>query len=115
MSKDGLDASDLEITSDSKFIFAGLRGHGQNFDRIARYHIQDDGHAKLLGLTQADKIPWGLALSPDGKYLLVSATTGATLTAYRITNEGDLMKVASLSWDAEIADLLTLVITPRKN
>lgn len=111
MSKEGLSASDLEITPDGKFIFAGLRGHSQNFDRIARYRVGEDGHAELLGLTPADKIPWGLALSPDGKHLLVSATTGATLTAYRITSEGDLEKAASLSWDAEISDLLTLAAT----
>jgi 6-phosphogluconolactonase (cycloisomerase 2 family) len=108
MSKDGLTASDLEITPDGKFIFAGVRGHSQNFDRIARYRVGEAGKVELLGLTPADKIPWGLALSPDGKYLLVSATTGATLSAYRITTEGGLEKAASLSWDAEISDLLTL-------
>jgi len=111
MSKEGLSASDLEITPDGKFIFAGLRGHRQDFDRIARYRVGEDGKAELLGLTPADKVPWGLALSPDGKYLLVSATTGATLTAYRITSEGDLEKAASLSWDAEISDLVTLAAT----
>ncbi|MDA0810307.1 MAG: beta-propeller fold lactonase family protein [Planctomycetota bacterium] len=108
MSKDGLSASDLEITPDGKFIFAGLRGHSQNFDRIARYRVREDGQAELLGLTTADKIPWGLTLSPDGNYLLVSAYNGATLTAYRITTQGDLEKVASLPWDAQISDLLTL-------
>jgi hypothetical protein len=66
----------------------------------------------LLGLTPADKIPWGLALSPDGRYLLVSAYNGATLTGYRITNEGDLVKAGSLTWDAEISDLLTLATVP---
>ena len=108
MSKEGLSASDLEITPDGKFIFAGLRGHSQDFDRIARYRVREDGQAELLGLTTADKIPWGLTLSPDGNYLLVSAYTGATLTAYRITTQGDLEKVASLPWDAQISDLLTL-------
>jgi 6-phosphogluconolactonase (cycloisomerase 2 family) len=108
MSKDGLSASDLEITPDGKFIFAGLRGHSQDFDRIVRYRVREDGQAELLGLTPADRIPWGLALSPDAEYLLVSAYNGATLTAYRITSEGALEKAASLSWDAEISDLLTL-------
>jgi 6-phosphogluconolactonase (cycloisomerase 2 family) len=107
MSKEGLSASDLEITPDGKFIFAGLRGHTQDFDRIARYRVRADGQAELLGLTKADKIPWGLALSPDAKYLLVSAYTGATLTAYRITTEGGLEQAASLSWDAQISDLIT--------
>ena len=108
MSKKGLSASDLEITPDGKFIFAGLRGHSQDFDRITRYRVRENGEAELLGLTPTNKIPWGLVISPDGKYLLVSASTGATLTAYRITAEGGLEKAASLSWDAGISDLVTL-------
>jgi hypothetical protein len=115
ISKQGLTASDLEITPDGKFIFAGLRGHTQDFDRITRYRVREDGRAEVLGLTPADKIPWGLALSPDGRYLLVSAYNGATLTGYRITNEGDLVKAGSLTWDAEISDLLTLATAPTQS
>ena len=37
-----------------------------------------------------------------------AAYNGATLTGYRITTEGNLEKAASLSWDAEISDLLAL-------
>jgi 6-phosphogluconolactonase (cycloisomerase 2 family) len=83
-----------------------LRGHRQDFDRISRYRVLEDGKAEFLGLTEADKIPWGLTLSPDGKFLLVSATTGANLTAYRITKEGNLKKVASLAWDERMSDLV---------
>ena len=106
MSKIGLSASDLLITPDGKFLFAGLRGHRQDFDRISRYRVMEDGKAEFLGLTEADKIPWGLTLSPDGKFLLVSATTGASLTAYRISKDGNLKKVASLAWDARMSDLV---------
>ena len=67
----------------------------------------DDGKAEFLGLTEADKIPWGLTLSPDGKFLLVSATNGASLTAYRISSDGNLKKVASLAWDPGMSDLVT--------
>ena len=106
MSKLGLSASDLLITPDGKFLFAGLRGHRQDFDRISRYRVLEDGKAEFIGLTEADKIPWGLTLSPDGKFLLVSATTGASLTAYRISPNGDLKKVASLAWDPGMSDLV---------
>ena len=107
LSKIGLSASDLTITPDGKFLFAGLRGHRQDFDRISRYRVLEDGKAEFIGLTEADKIPWGLTLSPDGKFLLVSATTGASLTAYRISPNGNLKKVASLAWDSGMSDLVT--------
>ena len=58
----------------------------------------------LIGATPA-------AALTDGRYLLVSAYNGATLTAYRITNEGGLETAASLAWDAQISDLLTLPTT----
>ncbi|RCL34574.1 MAG: hypothetical protein DBX00_09585 [Verrucomicrobia bacterium] len=106
MSKIGLSASDLLITPDGKFLFAGLRGHRQEFDRISRYRVLEDGKAEFLGLTEADKIPWGLTLSPDGKFLLVSATAGASLTAYRVSPDGNLKKVASMAWDSRMSDLI---------
>ncbi len=106
MSKIGLSASDLLITPDGKFLFAGLRGHRQDFDRISRYRVLGDGKAEFLGLTEADKIPWGLTLSPDGNFLLVSATTGASLTAYRISPDGNLKKIVSLAWDPRMSDLV---------
>tara|TARA_B100002019_G_scaffold37730_1_gene31539 strand:+ start:7244 stop:8386 length:1143 start_codon:yes stop_codon:yes gene_type:complete len=107
MSKIGLSASDLLITPDGEFLFAGLRGHSQDFDRISRYRVLENGTAEFLGLTKADKTPWGLTLSPDGKFLLVSATTGASLSAYRILKDGDLITVASFSWDEKMSDLVT--------
>ena len=106
MSKIGLSASDLLITPDGKFLYAGLRGHRQDFSRISRYRVLEDGKAEFLGLTEADQVPWGLTLSPDGKFLLVSATTGASLAAYRISKDGNLKRVATLAWDERMSDLV---------
>jgi 6-phosphogluconolactonase len=103
--KQGLSASDIAITPDARFIFAGLRDHKQAFDRISRYRIKSDGQLELLGLTPADRIPWGLTLSPQGGYLLVSAFKGATLTAYSIGDDGNLKRAANLTWDKQISDL----------
>ena len=105
--KDGISNSDLAITPDGKFIFLGIRGHRQDFDRIARYAVKEDGTVKLLGLTPADAIPWGFALSPNGDYLLVSAFKGETLKAYKIEKNGGLTLAASLDWDPQISDLVT--------
>lgn len=105
--KEGISSSDIVITPDGRFLFAGIRGHKQDFDKISRYRIKPNGDVELLGLTPADRIPWGLALSPKGRYLLVTAFQGGTLTAFRIDDAGGLKKAASLKWDRNISDLVT--------
>lgn len=105
--KEGVSSSDILITPDGRFLFAGIRGHQRDFDWISRYRIKPSGDVELLGLTPAGKIPWGLALSPDGRYLLVTAFQGATLTAYRIGAKGELKQAAQLNWDKNITDLVT--------
>jgi len=106
--KQGVSSSDIVITPDARFLFAGIRGHSRDFDWISRYRILSNGEIELLGLTRADKIPWGLALSPDARHLLVTAFQGASLTAYRIAENGGLTKVAHLPWDKQITDLVTV-------
>eukprot|EP00913_Durusdinium_trenchii_P028498 g26726.t1 len=91
-----ISSSDIVITPDGRYIFAGLRGHSCDFDHVSRYRVKPNGDLELLGLTPADKIPWGFAFSPDGRYLLVTAFEGATLTAYAIGDDGGLTKAASL-------------------
>jgi 6-phosphogluconolactonase len=103
--KEGISSSDIVITPDGRFIFAGIRGHARDFDWVARYRVDDKGDVTLLGRTPADKIPWGFTLSPDGGYLAVTAFNGGTITVYRITTEGDLMKAASVECDKNISDI----------
>jgi 6-phosphogluconolactonase len=105
--KQGVSSSDIAITPDGRFLFAGIRGHQRDFDWISRYRVKANGDVELLGLTPADKIPWGLALSPCGQYLMVTAFQGATLTAFAISDDGDLSRVAGLNWDKNISDLVT--------
>jgi 6-phosphogluconolactonase len=106
-SKEGISSSDIVITPDGRFLFAGIRGHSRAYDWVARYRIEKNGEVALLGLTPADKIPWGFALSPDGAFLVVSAFDGATLTAYRIGEAGELDKLATLACDKNISDVVT--------
>lgn len=107
-SKEGVSSSDIVITPNGRFLFAGIRGHKRPFDWISRYRINDEGHLEFLGLTPADKIPWGLALSPDGRFLLATAFEGASLTAYRIGEAGGLTQVGQLKWEKGISDLVTI-------
>ena len=105
--KDGVSSSDIVITPDGRLLFAGIRGHKRDFDWISRYRVKSNGEVELLGLTPADKIPWGLTLSPDGRFLLATAFQGATLTAFKIGDDGNLTRTGSLEWDKNISDVVT--------
>jgi hypothetical protein len=48
-----------------------------------------------------------MLLTATARFLLVSATNGASLTAYRISPDSNLKKVASLVWDARMSDWVT--------
>lgn len=104
--KDGISSSDIVITPDGRFLFAGIRGHGRDFDWITRYRIDQHGGISLIGRTPADKIPWGFTLSPHGEYLFVTASQGTTITAYKVGKEGSLEKVASIPCDQGITDIV---------
>lgn len=95
-------ASDIVITPDGRFVFTGLRGHGVACDFVARFRVGDDGRLDLLGRTPADKLPWGFALSPDGGHLIVATTDGKSITAYRITADGDLARAGRLDCGQKI-------------
>lgn len=103
---EGVTASDIAVTPDGKFLFTGVRGQKQDFDWISRYGIMEDGKVKHLGLTPADDIPWGLALSPSGKYLLATGFGAGTLMAFQIEEGGNLKRVGTLEWDPQISDLV---------
>ena len=106
-SKDGLSASDLVITPDAKFLFSAIRGRRQNFDRLVGYQVQEDGKLKVLGLTETEGVPWGMSLSPNGRYLLVSCFEGESLLGYEIASDGSLRKVGRLELPKYISDLVT--------
>jgi 6-phosphogluconolactonase (cycloisomerase 2 family) len=52
-------------------------------------------------------MPWGFSLSPDGTHLVVTAWVGATISAFRINEKGDLQKVGSLETEKNIFSVTT--------
>lgn len=102
----GVSGSDIVITPNARFLFTGIRGPKHDFDHISRFAIEEDGTVRHLGLTEADAVPWGLALSPDGRHLLASGHRSGTLMAYRIEDNGDLTRVATLDWGKGVTDLI---------
>lgn len=102
----GHSASDIVITEDGKFIFVGIRSTATDFDRIARYRVEDEGDAVFLGMTKVDDVPWGLELSPGGQILLVASAGGKSLVAYLIGDDGDLKDIGRYDWGEKITDLI---------
>jgi len=102
----GVTSSDIVLTPDGRHLYAGIRGHEHAYDFIACYAVGDDGSLAPRGLVPADKIPWGMAISPDGRFLAATGFESATLMVYAIAADGSLTRAATLAIDKQIADLL---------
>ena len=104
---DGVSSSDILLTPDGRFIFAGIRGHKHDFDFIAGYAVQKDGDLRPIGLTPAEKIPWGMTTSPDGRYVVVTGFGEGILTVYQIGDQGKLNRAAQIQIDKKVSDVVT--------
>lgn len=102
----GVTSSDIVITPDGRHLYAGIRGHTHDYDFIACYAVGAAGSVAPRGLVAADKIPWGMAVSPDGRYLAVTGFESATLMVYSIAADGGLTRAATLPWDEKITDVV---------
>ena len=109
----GLSSSDIQITPDGRFVFVGIRDREKEHNSIARYKVKDDKTLAFLGRTPADAVPWGMALSPDGKHLLVTGTLTGTLQVFRIGKDGKLTLVAKHKWGGKVTDLITRSASPK--
>ena len=105
----GASASDCLLSLDGKFLFTGQRSGNETIlpNGINRYRVAKDATLEHLGLTPTGEIPWGLAFSPDGNVLLVTAHGKGILHAFRLTKQGELMPMATLPIDERISDLVT--------
>ena len=93
-----------------RFLYVGVRDFGNSVaDAVHRYEVRENGTLVHQGKTDADAIPWGLQISPDGQHLLVTAAHGETLTAFKIDEQGNLDKVTSIVWGKMIRDIAVVV------
>lgn len=106
--EEGVSSSDILLMPGGTFLYAGIRGHQHDYDFIAGYAVQDDGGLKPIGLTKADKIPWGLTSSPDGNYVIATGFGSGTLMVFKVEDDGSLTRAADLEWDEKISDVVTV-------
>jgi hypothetical protein len=58
------------------------------------------------GLVSADRIPWGMTLSPDGRFLAVTGYEVGSLVLYAIAADGSIHRAATLACDKHITDII---------
>ena len=106
---DGLSASDIYLTPNGQYLYVPVRDFGKGAqDSIHAYRVEKDGNLTHIQMLPCDPIPWGLNVTPDGKYLLLSAAKGNTLTFYSINAAGTLQKQTQIEWGNMIRDILIL-------
>lgn len=98
--------SDIVITPDGRHLYTGVRNYSETEDAIACYAVEDDGGLTPRGLAAADMVPWGMAVSPDGRFLAVTGYTSATLMVYAIAADGSLTRAATLPWEKNVSDIV---------
>ena len=83
-------AADLHLTPDGKFLYATERTNST----MAGFSV-DGASGKLTYLSSipTEKQPRGFAISPDGKYMVVSGEKSETLGVYAIGADGALKEV----------------------
>jgi len=79
--------SQIHITPDGRFVYAGNRGHHS----LAGFRVDDDGSLTAVGQFPADPNPRPFDISPDGGWLYSGSDR---ILAYRITESGALEQQA---------------------
>ncbi|QFY60469.1 lactonase family protein [Rhizobium grahamii] len=82
------DSSDLQITSDGRYLYAANRGD----DTIAQFRIGPNGEPVLSGHIHAHgRCPRNLAITPDDRLLLVSNQYSDNIAAFTIEPESGVL------------------------
>jgi 6-phosphogluconolactonase len=101
-----LAGSDIVLTPDARHLFMGIRDFGGTADLIARYRVTADGNLEPLPGAPADDVPWGMALSADGRFLAVTNYGSKTLAVYRIDAEGGLERMTTVDVEDRLLDVV---------
>jgi 6-phosphogluconolactonase len=101
-----LAGSDIVLTPDSRHLFMGIRDFSGTGDLIARYRVTASGSLEPLSATPADDVPWGMAVSADGRFLAVTNYGSKTLSVYRIDAEGGLERMTNADVEDRLLDVV---------
>jgi 6-phosphogluconolactonase len=103
--KRDLHASDLVIAPDAKLLFVAVRDFNGDEDSVFSFRVETDGKLSLLTRTLVDDIPWKLAMSPSGNYLIVSSSGAKRLSIFKVGSDGSLSQSASIDLPSGATDM----------
>ena len=101
-----LAGADIVLTPDAKHLFMSIRDFAGNTDLIARYRVAADGSLEPLPGTPADDVPWGMAVSADGRFMAVTNFGSKTLSVYRIDAGGGLERLTTVDVEDRLMDVV---------
>lgn len=92
--KRSLHASSLVVTPDGKRLLVAVRDFAGEEDSVFVFRIGAAGKLSLLDRTLVGDIPVKLALSPEGRHLVVSESGESRVTIWALRADGALMREA---------------------
>ena len=101
-----LAGADIVLAPDAKHLFMSIRDFAGDTDMIACYRVAADGGLEPLPGTPADDVPWGMAVSADGRFLAVTNYGSKTLSVYRIDADGGLERMTTVDVEDRLMDVV---------
>lgn len=84
-------AADIHITPDGHFLYVTER----TSSTVTGYRVSpQDGKLQLINSWRVEKQPRGIAITPDGRWLIASGEKSAVIGSYAIKEGGELQRVA---------------------
>jgi 6-phosphogluconolactonase (cycloisomerase 2 family) len=90
-------------TPDNKFVYVP---HVKGNSALFQYAFDAaTGRLEQLPGTPADDVPWGMAVSADGRFMAVTNFGSKTLSVYRIDAEGGLERLTTVDVEDRLMDV----------
>ena len=85
---DGNSAAQLRIHPSGRWLYAPNRGH----DTIACFAVGDDGLLSLIERVPTEPHTRGMALDPDGRYLLAAGVYSGAVSVYAVDEQSGRLR-----------------------
>ena len=96
------------ISPNGERLFVALRDFNTDEDSVFTFRVEADGRLSLLNRTRVGDVPVRLAVSPEGKYLVVSESGDTRLAVYKVLSGGGLKRTAAIDLPSGPRDLVVV-------